>query len=91
MNIEKIAEKHNLDEEIVDSLFYYWDVYSWVDVEHTLNEIAKKLSSEQYIHFLVDVLKYIYQTEVDLFERGEMRYVGNENRKEMQTLAGKQH
>ena len=75
ISIEKIAEKHNLDEEIVDSLFYYWDVNSWNDVEHTLNEIAKKLSSEQYIHFLIDVLKYIHQTEFDLFEKGEMRYV----------------
>ena len=75
ISIEKIAEKHTLDEEIVDNLFYYWDVNSWNDVEHTLNEIAKKLSSEQYIHFLIDVLKYVHQTEFDLFERGEMRYV----------------
>lgn len=79
ISIEKIAEKHTLDEEIVDSLFYYWDVNSWNDVEHTLNEIVKKLSSEKYIHFLIDVLKYVHQTEFDLFVKGEMRYVGNEN------------
>ena len=79
ISIETIAEKHKIKEEDIDSLFYYWDVNSWTDVEHTLNEIAKKLSSEQYIHFLLDVLKYIHQTEFDLFEKGEMRYVGNEN------------